>query len=76
MLARKDHQMADFRKLSIPERLELIEEIWESIADDADNVVLSEAQKQQLEERLDAFYVNPEPGQPPSETIEELRDRL
>jgi putative addiction module component (TIGR02574 family) len=68
--------VVDFRRLNIPERLELIEEIWESIADEADRVVLSEAQKQRLEEQLDAFYVNPEPGQPLSETIEVLRERL
>jgi len=68
--------MVDFRKISVPERLELIEAIWESIAEDADSIVLSDADKQRLEERLDAFYINPEPGQPVSETLEELRNRL
>jgi putative addiction module component (TIGR02574 family) len=53
--------LADFRDLSIPYRLELIEEIWDSIAldtddtndtDGANDVVLSEAQKQRLDERV------------------------
>ncbi len=68
--------MTDFRTLSIPERLELIEEIWNSIADDAHGIVLTDAQKQQLEQRLDAFYLNPPPGQPVSAAIEDLQKLL
>jgi putative addiction module component (TIGR02574 family) len=68
--------VVDFQQLSVLERLDLIEAIWESIADEADSIVLSEAQKAELDERLDSFYINPEPGQPPSETIEDLRNRV
>ena len=68
--------MADFHNLSIPDRLELIEAIWQSIAEDADGFVMTHEQQQRLEEQLDAFYINPEPGQPVSETLETLRDQL
>ncbi len=32
----------DYRKLSIPERLELVEDIWDSIAQDAEAFPLSD----------------------------------
>ncbi len=67
--------MADFQNLSIPERLELIEQIWDSIAKDADHIVMTTAQQQHLEEQLESFYAGPEPGQPVSETVEALRGR-
>ncbi len=43
--------------LTIPEKLQLIEEIWDSVVIDADKIPLTQSQKQELDRRL-AFYQN------------------
>lgn len=44
---------AAIRKLSIEERLQLIEEIWDSLDDEQDAPGLTEAQRLELDRRLD-----------------------
>ncbi|HLP92346.1 MAG TPA: addiction module protein [Nostocaceae cyanobacterium] len=46
-------------QLSIAERIQLVQDIWDSIILDADNVTISENQKQELERRLELYYQNP-----------------
>ncbi|VXD19144.1 conserved hypothetical protein [Planktothrix serta PCC 8927] len=43
--------------LTIPEKLQLIEEIWDSVVMDADQIPLTQSQKQELDRRL-ASYQN------------------
>jgi putative addiction module component (TIGR02574 family) len=57
------------KKLSIPERLALVEEIWNSIAEDNEYFELSEEQRQQLDRRLESFRANPSQGR----TWEEIK---
>jgi len=58
-------------KLSVAERIQLVEDIWESIAAVPDSVPLTEAQKQELDRRLESYHRNPSEGSP----WEEVRDR-
>jgi len=55
---------SDFLGLSVPERIQLVEDIWDSIAEIPDSVPLTEAQKEELERRLDAYHKNPDMGSP------------
>lgn len=57
------------KKLSIPERLALVEEIWDSIAEDNEYFELTEVQRQELDRRLDSFRANPSQGR----TWEEIK---
>ena len=57
------------KKLSIPERLALVEEIWDSIAEDNEYFELTEEQRQELDRRLEAFRANPSRGR----TWEEIK---
>jgi putative addiction module component (TIGR02574 family) len=50
------------RKLSVAERLILVEEIWDSIASEQERLELTEAQKQELDRRLDSYRASPEDG--------------
>lgn len=50
------------KKLSIPERLALVEEIWDSIAEDNECFELTDEQQQELDRRLESFRVNPSQG--------------
>ncbi len=59
-------------QLSVAQRILLVEEIWESIAEEAEVVPLTEAQKQDLQRRLAAYEANPKAGS----TWEEVKARL
>ncbi|MGO9601499.1 MAG: addiction module protein [Isosphaeraceae bacterium] len=49
-------------QLSVAQRILLVEEIWDSIAAEAEEAPLSEAQKQDLQRRLDLYAKNPRAG--------------
>jgi putative addiction module component (TIGR02574 family) len=49
-------------QLSVPERILLLEEIWDSLSATPDNVPLTEAQKVELDRRLAACEPDPEAG--------------
>jgi putative addiction module component (TIGR02574 family) len=59
-------------QLSVAERVLLVEEIWDSIADEADQTPLTEAQKQDLQRRIAAHEANPRAGS----SWEEVKARL
>jgi putative addiction module component (TIGR02574 family) len=47
-------------RLSVAERLALVQKIWDSIAVDPDQVPLTEAQRQELDRRADNDDANPD----------------
>ncbi len=55
---------ADTIALSIPERIQLVEDIWDTIATHAQAVELTEDEKRVIDERLEAYHRNPELGSP------------
>ena len=54
----------DILNLSIAERMELIGDIWDSISEVPEAVPLTEAQKAELDRRLDAYRKDPTAGAP------------
>jgi putative addiction module component (TIGR02574 family) len=56
--------------MSIPDRLELIGLIWDSIIDSGEPINLPESHRRELERRLAAADANPEAGVP-WETVKE-----
>ena len=65
-------QIDELLKLSVAERIQLVEDLWDSIAADPENVPLSEAQLKELRRRLAEHRTNPESAVP----WEEVRRRL
>ena len=55
-------QLSDILQLTIAERIQLVEDIWDSIAVLPEAVALTETQRQELERRLQAYAQNPEEG--------------
>ena len=53
----------DYSKLSVAERIQLAEELWDSIPESAD-VTLSDAQKAELDRRLEDLERHPDAGEP------------
>ena len=50
---------ADTLTMSIPERIVLVEDIWDSIAAEADSLEITEEEKRIIDERLEAYHKNP-----------------
>lgn len=65
-------QALEIDKLSVDERLELIDALWESITDRDALFELTEEEKQELDRRVADAEAHPET----SMTWEEVRDRL
>ena len=64
--------LADVLELSVPERIQLVEDIWDSIAVIPQPVPLTEAQRDELDRRLEDYRQHPEDGAP----WEEVKRRI
>ena len=62
----------DILNLSISERIQLVEDIWDSIIELPEAVILTDDQKRELDNRLDAYRQNPNEGSP----WEQVRERI
>ena len=56
--------ITDLLQLSLDERIQLVEDLWESIAKDPEALSLTEAQKLELDRRLDDYHRHPEASSP------------
>jgi putative addiction module component (TIGR02574 family) len=66
---------SDVLNLSISERIQLVEDIWDTIAEVPGELPLSEAQKDELDRRLEVYHRNPNQGSPWAEVKERIRSR-
>lgn len=57
-------QLSDILEMSVAERIQLVEDIWDSIAAVPEAIPLTEEQRQELERRLEAYTRNPDEGIP------------
>ena len=60
----KSSSIAEYVKLSVPIRVQLVEDIWDSIAEMPEELPLTEAQQAELDRRLEAYHRNHEEGSP------------
>ena len=60
------------KKLSVEARIALVEEIWDSIAEDNGCFELTDAQKEELDRRIQSFQENPHSGR----TWEEIKSEF
>jgi putative addiction module component (TIGR02574 family) len=60
------------KKLPVPERIALVEEIWDSIAEDNGCFELTDAQKEELDRRIQSQQENPHLGR----TWEEIKSEF
>ena len=65
----------DLRTLSIGERMQLVEDIWDSIAADQATLPLTDEQRAELDRRLDAYETDNIQGRKASEIVKALKDR-
>ena len=69
-------QLAEILQLSVAERIQLVEDIWDSIATVPDAVEMTDEQKAELDRRLEAYQANPSEGISWNELKEKLRQRV
>lgn len=67
---------ANLTKLSVEERIRIVEELWDSIAHDQNVLPLTTDQRAELDRRLDAFKADGNLGRLASEVISDIRNRL
>ncbi|MBV1790126.1 addiction module protein [Marinobacterium sp. D7] len=63
------------RDLPIDQRIRLVEEVWDSIAADQGSVGLTEAQRIELNRRLDAYEEDGQAGADVQSVLEGIRKR-
>jgi putative addiction module component (TIGR02574 family) len=54
--------LADVLELSVSERIQLAEDIWDSVATMPQPIRLTDAQREELDRRLDDYHQHPEDG--------------
>jgi putative addiction module component (TIGR02574 family) len=72
VLGMKTNHLPDLLKLSVAERIQLVEDIWDSIAAEPYAVQLSDELRDELDRRLDEQAANPGVGRPWSEVKAQL----
>jgi putative addiction module component (TIGR02574 family) len=65
----------DSLTLSISERIQLVEDIWDTIAAEAQSIELTEDEKKIIDERLDAYHRNPDLGAPWEDVYKRILSR-
>jgi putative addiction module component (TIGR02574 family) len=65
----------DIAKLSPDERLELLEQLWDSLVDTPEVIPLTDAQREELDRRLDDLDREGPVGIPWNEVLDRIRNR-
>ncbi len=68
--------MKDILKLSVPERILIVEAIWDSIADKEDKLEVSEDTKVLLDERIEYHLNKPDEGSSWEDVKARIRKQL
>lgn len=55
---------SEIAEMPIQQRIQLVEDIWDSIAEMPESVEIPQWHKKELEKRLDAYHANPSEGSP------------
>ena len=65
--------MREIRALSVEERIELADAIWDSVEEDGEDCDLTDAQKRELERRLAAYEASGYKGDSWENVVERIR---
>jgi putative addiction module component (TIGR02574 family) len=65
----------DILDLSVPERIQLAQDIWDSVALVPEPLPLSEEEKVEIDRRLEAYHRDPNAGSPWSVVRDRIRSR-
>ena len=60
----KSISASEIAEMPIQQRIQLVEDIWDSIAEMPEAVEIPEWHRRELEKRLEAYHANPDEGSP------------
>ncbi len=66
---------SELLQLTVPERLQMVEDIWNSIADAPETLELTEEDKRLIDERLEARQSDPAAGSPWQEVYSRITSK-
>ena len=64
------------REVPVNDRMRLVEDIWDSIAEEQEVLAVSDEQRRELDRRLEAYRLSGDPGVPALEAVERIRAEL
>ncbi len=67
--------LSEVLELSVPERIQLVEDIWDSVAAIPEAIPLTDAQREELDRRLEDYQKNPSAGFSWEDVKKRLLDR-
>jgi putative addiction module component (TIGR02574 family) len=67
--------LSEVLELEVTERIKLAQAIWDSVTEIPDAVPLSDADRAEIDRRLEAYYREPDLGEPWAEVREKLFNR-
>ena len=67
---------AKLRELPVEERIKLVEDLWDSIAEDRKALPVTAEQKAELDRRLEVYEVDKNRGRPAADVLADVRRRL
>ena len=67
---------ASLRKLPIEERIGLVEDLWDSIAEDCKALPVTPEQRAELDRRLGAYEIDKNRDRPAIDVLADVRRRL
>ena len=56
---KKNISLSDVLRLSVSERIQFVEDVWDSLSKIPDLIDLTEAQKKELDLRTESYFQNP-----------------
>lgn len=65
----------DTLDLSVPERIQLVEDIWDTIAAEAGAIELTDDEKRIIDSRLDAYHQDPNAGSPWEDVLKRVLNK-
>jgi putative addiction module component (TIGR02574 family) len=72
---KKRISVSDVAGFSVAERIQFVEDVWDSIAILPDQVELPEETKKELDKRLESYHRNPDIGSPWEEVKKRIQAR-
>ena len=70
------NEIPEIARLSVPERILLLEELWDSIAADRKALPITPEQQAELDHRLKAYEVDKNRGRTAADVLVDVRRRL
>lgn len=64
------------RNLPVDERIRLVQDLWDSISADQNQLSLTDEQKEELDRRIDAFDVDKNKGRLAKDVLADVRQKL